>query len=325
MLVACTLLPGVGMLHAQEYLTQGNQHYQNGEYTKAITAYRKAVENRENPALAWFNCGNAWYQLDSIHKAIPCYKAAVVEEPGFVRAWQNLGMLYYEQQDYGGCIAALEHVLSLGEKNNTVLTILGAAHKDLEQYSDAAVYMEQAIERDSSIHDAYLMLYDIARATGDTKEALYWLQRYPQSGSRYYDVLLIKGELLTTFGDTAAALAAYRKSTALKPDRQQAWSELITLMHRMGATYSALLEAEKALTQVKNPVYPALLAGRIAFEAGYYPKAEQFYLLPYEKGHADGVTGLSNLLLAYRRYNDVRGMQRITRLLHGAGNEVHDE
>ncbi len=34
-----------------------------------------------------------------------------------------------------------------------VLTVLGAAHKELEQYSNATIYLQQALERDSSVSD----------------------------------------------------------------------------------------------------------------------------------------------------------------------------
>jgi tetratricopeptide (TPR) repeat protein len=312
-LVSLFTLPATA--HATDYLSRGNDHYRNGDFTKAISAYRAALSNNENPALCWFNLGNALYQSKSPHKAIPCYEAAVVEEPGFVRAWQNLGILYYELEDYGACIAALDHVLAQEPENKTALSVLAAAHKEVADLGMAAVYLERTIALDSSMSEAYLMLYDIARLTGDSREALDWLQKYPDNGSRIYDVLLLSSDLLVQQGDTTRALSALRRCTQMKPERSQGWLDLISLLQRMNATFSALLEAEKVVTGSEPLVPVALSAGRIAFEAGYYDKAERFYATAYHEGHADGVAGLGNLLLAYQRLDDHDGVQRVNEIL----------
>jgi tetratricopeptide (TPR) repeat protein len=302
-------------IYSQEYLSEGNNHYNNGDYKMAIDSYKKAIEFRENPALAWFNMGNAYYQEEASNKAVYCYEASVVEAPDFYRSWVNLGVLCHELKDYGACIAALERAITLKEDDLMVLSVLASAHKELEHFSSAAVYMEKAFELDSTLSDACLMLYDIARNNGDYREALYWLSRYPGTGNRWYEVLLISGEILAEMGDTAGALIKFRQCTRSSPERMQGWFQLVSHLHSMNATYTALIEAEKALLKNQSFISLALLAGHIAFEAEYYDKAEWFFSIAWHAGHPDGAVGMVNMITVYKRYGDNIALDRIYKLM----------
>jgi tetratricopeptide (TPR) repeat protein len=297
------------------YLSQGNDYYREGDYDKAVASYRNAIDNSENPALSWFNLGNAYYQGGTFRNAVSCYETAVMHAPDFARGWINLGVLYYELQDFGACIAALEKALTLNSEDAMVYSVLASAHKDLEQYGSAAIYLEKVLEIDSTLSDAILMLYEIARLTGDRKEAQAWLSKYPEKGGRFYDVQILSGDLLLEKGDTAAALAVFRTCTRFAPERTRGWISLVNLLHRLDADYTALEEARMALESTPPAVGLALLAGRIAFDGGYYDKAEFFFTTAYRGGHPDGVVGLGNLTAIYNRFGDNAGITRIKAVL----------
>ena len=304
-------------LHAQdgEYLSKGNEHYRNGNYAAAITAYTAAIRKGENPAFSWFNLGNSWYQNGNPEKAVSCYETSVSIAPEFPRGWINLGVLYYELQDYGACIAALDRAHVLQTVDPMIWSLLASAHKELEHYGIATVYLEKALEADSSLSDAYLVLSDIARTTGDNREALRRLSRYPRHGARFYDVLLLTGELQLELGDTAAALATFRQCTATEPSRTRGWLSLVDVLKNMNAAYTALIEADRALDNDLSSASIALLAGRIAFENGFYEKAEKYFGHAYQNGSADGTVGLGNVLAVYEKYGDSRGIHRIRMVL----------
>lgn len=302
-------------VYSQGYLSEGNSHYKNGNYKMAIDSYEKAISSRENLALAWFNMGNAYYQEETSNKAVYCYETSVMEAPDFYRSWVNLGVLYHELKDYGACIAALERTITLKKDDLMVLSVLASAHKELEHFSSAAVYMEKAFELDSTLSDACLMLYDIARNSGDFREALYWLSRYPGTGNRWYEVLLISGEIMAEMGDTAGALIKLKQCTRIAPERMEGWIQLVYHLHSMNTTYTALIEAEKALLKNQSFTSLALLAGGIAFEAEYYDKAEWFFSIAWRAGHPDGAVGMGNMITVYKRYGDNIALDRIYKLM----------
>ncbi|KMQ49813.1 TPR domain protein, putative component of TonB system [Chitinispirillum alkaliphilum] len=312
--VFAVLLLFCGNIHAQNagFLSRGNEYYGNSDYEKAITAYGRAIEEDENPAMAWFNKGNAHYQMGNMHKAVSCYQMATLEAPDFLRGWTNLGVIYHEMGDYGASVAALERVLGKsGSQDVLVMSVLASSYKNLHNFSKAAVYLEKVFEMDSTVSDAVLLLYEIAVMTGDNREALRWLSNYPESGSRRYDVLLIKGELMEQMGDTAGALAAFRQCTRISPERMRGWIALVNNLKEMDAVYTALLEAESALKINESFIPLALVAGRIAFEVGFYERAEFFFGLAYNAGHPEGVVGLSNLINVHERYSDYASVVRV--------------
>ena len=319
-----------GLSYAAGYLEKGNDHYRNGAFKKAINAYRMAISAGENRALALFNMANASYQSEDLAAAAANYELSVADAPDFARCWRNLGIMYYELGDCGAAVAALERVLDLeGDSSVTVLLVLASAHKDLEHYGVAATFLERAVERDSTVDEAFLMLYEIARRTGDRSEALGWLGRYPVNGRRYYDVLLLTGELQLEQGDTAAALATFRGSTRIDARRGSGWFKLVNLLYRMDAAFTALEEARTAVASVERPENLCLLAGRIAFEGGYYRRAEDFYERCIRSGHPDGFIGMNNLHAVYERLGDTGGKQRIQQLTdtvnRESGNGTYDE
>jgi len=297
--------------HASDFLSQGNEFYRQGDYARAVHSYQNAIAGNENPALSWYNMGNALYQSGKQHQAISCYEAAVAHAPDFPRGWVNLGVVYYELGDLGASIASLEHAKALERENAMVYSLLAVAHKELEHYGKAAIYLEQALELDSTLSDAFLMRYEIARMTGDNGEALRWLSAYPRTGARYYDVVLLTGELALERGDTAAALGSFRRCTRLAPGKPRGWIELVNVLHRTNAAYTAVLEAERAFENGVSSGALALAAGRIAFDAGYFDKAERFYAIALREGHSDAAVGLNNLMLTYERFHDNEGMKRI--------------
>ena len=330
MLMIFLLTQYSGLSYADGYLEKGNDYYRNGEFEKAITAYRKAVGAGENRALALFNAANASYQTGNIAAAVANYELSAADAPDFARCWRNLGIMYYELGDFGASIAALDRVFALeGDSSVTVLLVIASAHKDLEHYGMATTFLEKAVERDSTVDDAFLMLYEIARCTGDHNEALRWLGRYPMNGTRFYDVQLLAGELHLEQGDTVAALAIFRKATRINPHRRRGWFKLVDLLYRMDAAFTALEEARTAVASVEKPENISLLAGRIAFEGGYYRRAEEFFERCIRSGHPDGFVGMNNLYAVYERFGDTGGKKRIQQLLptgnNGDGNGTHDE
>ena len=308
----CCMSASTGLAYAAGHLEEGNKHYRNGDYQSAIAAYRKAVAAGENRALALFNAANASYQTGNRAAAVAYYELSVADAPDFSRCWQNLGIMYYELGDCAAAVAALDRVQLIdGDTSVTVQLVLASAHKDLEHYGPATTLLEKAIERDSTVSDAYLILYEIARTTGDRKEALGWLDRYPPGGGRNYEVLLLSGELHLENSDTGAALTCFRKCTRIGPRRSSGWFKLVNLLHRMGATFTALEEARAAVARLDKPESVSLLAGRIAFEGGYYRRAEEFYERCIRSGHPDGFVGMNNLYAVYERLGDTGGKERI--------------
>ena len=80
-----------------DYLDQGNQAYEAGEYAVALAQYDSALAQSPSPE-AFYNRGNAYFKLGQTGRALADYRRARVLAPGdpdirhnldFVRAWRR--------------------------------------------------------------------------------------------------------------------------------------------------------------------------------------------------------------------------------------------
>ncbi len=289
---------------AQKHLTKANEYYKSGEFEKAIRAYYQALNNGENPVLAYFNLGNTYFQIDSIAKAIVCYQTSIAEAPEFFRAYLNLGILYYNLDDMAGTAATLEQAFVLEPDNTQVMLILASAYKNLNEYSLAVPLLEQILEKDPSVDECYFILYEIYHTIGDLTESKAWLERYPEDGKRRIDTYQLLGELAEETEDLEQAAFYYNQLISADQERKWTHYQLVRVLYSSGNTLTALHHATNALGRFKDFSELALMAGNIAFEGKFYRKAEKFYVIAYAIGNAGGLIGLQNLLQYYKSQSD---------------------
>ncbi|MBO0321144.1 tetratricopeptide repeat protein [Muricauda sp. CAU 1633] len=70
---------------------QATEHYNKGEYTKAIENYKEILENGEHSAQLYFNLGNCYYKQNAIGPSIYYYEKALLLDPTDSEIINNLG------------------------------------------------------------------------------------------------------------------------------------------------------------------------------------------------------------------------------------------
>jgi len=70
---------------------QGNTHYNEGNYQKAIDLYEKVLEDDFHSAALYFNLANAHYKLNHIAPSIYYYEKALLLDPNHQDALNNIG------------------------------------------------------------------------------------------------------------------------------------------------------------------------------------------------------------------------------------------
>ena len=75
----------------------GNDYYKNGQLDKAIDAYKKAVEQKEDYDAAWANLGAAYYAQQNLEQAEEAYLKAIALSPDDADVVYNLGAIYLQQ------------------------------------------------------------------------------------------------------------------------------------------------------------------------------------------------------------------------------------
>lgn len=87
------VLISMAAVHAQparQFFKEGNEHYRQENYSKAIEAYEQALEEDVSSAALYYNLANAYYKTDQLGEAILYYERAQRLDPDDDEIRQNL-------------------------------------------------------------------------------------------------------------------------------------------------------------------------------------------------------------------------------------------
>jgi tetratricopeptide (TPR) repeat protein len=77
---------------ADSLVLEGNRHYMNREYDKAVDCYTRVMDMGYSASSLYFNLGNAFYKQSNFPKAILYYEKARLLDPGDEDIRQNLAI-----------------------------------------------------------------------------------------------------------------------------------------------------------------------------------------------------------------------------------------
>jgi tetratricopeptide (TPR) repeat protein len=303
-------------------IDHANELYRAGKYRHAVDAYRAALREGANPAVAWYNQGNAWYQLDSLSEAAACYETALLEAPDFCRAHLNLGVLHFNAGDPASAVASLQRAAACDSASEQILLVLAASYRSLEAWGAAVPPLETVVELSPARAEPRLMLFDIYRALGEWDTARSWLESVPDSSAQAAEKYRLLGELAQEALGPREVAYYYGRLVQIDPERRWGWFHLCQALFAQDAVLSGLDKAHEALERFGDFSELALLAGNKAFERGYYHRAEEFYRRAYRLGSPGGVVGIQNLIRAYEQQGDTRRASELVKLGVNAAHPV---
>ncbi len=99
--------------YSEAYMNLGALYAQQGKCEKAITEFRKALENPfyATPAKAFHNIGLCHRLLGEVEQAEQSLKDAVHMDPTLLRAKVDLGILFYQENRLDEAVRAFEDVM----------------------------------------------------------------------------------------------------------------------------------------------------------------------------------------------------------------------
>lgn len=138
LLINILLIVASGIVHAQKdyaVLRQGDEFYEEGRYTDAETAYRKALELNPKPSSA-YNLANSMFLQDRIPEAVEEYKKAITSADNVEvkqRGYYNMGNAYFQNKEYQQSINAYKEALKLNPVDEDAKKNLMLAMRQLKQ------------------------------------------------------------------------------------------------------------------------------------------------------------------------------------------------
>ncbi|HBF19390.1 MAG TPA: hypothetical protein DDW81_04790, partial [Cryomorphaceae bacterium] len=127
------------MGYAQSYrgeVSQGNEAYAKEDYAEAEVAYRKSLDENENPVEGTYNLANSLYRQERWEEAEAQYRksAEMSNDPSVkAQALHNLGNTYMAQEKLDEAIKAYKSSLKQNPRDNETRHNLAKALKQKQQ------------------------------------------------------------------------------------------------------------------------------------------------------------------------------------------------
>jgi len=281
---------------ANKLLDHANALYHNGRYVQAILMYRKAEARGADPVATNFNIANSLFRLEKLPEAAAAYrKAADYSKGEFAPALFNLAAVLYRLMQYSESIAVYHRALRIDEENISAWLYLAEAYQKTGDRVGALRALENAQRLEPGDVSIVYQLAEIYVSFGEFDVAVALVREAYIHNPDETDFLIYIGDIYRSNKNYDASAGAYREALALQTDNLNLLYKLSDVLAEDKKLFLAIDILNKAL-QI-NPSFSdaAIFLGNLAFEAEWWDRAEQAYMLAGQHGNSEAIQGLRNL------------------------------
>jgi tetratricopeptide (TPR) repeat protein len=205
-----------GSVRAWELL--GSAYVNNGEFDKAIDAYRNAVKINPDSSQYWVELALLYGRTGQRDKEIESYRIAVRNNPEFAGAWYKLAIVYRDAAQFDNALEASQQVIRISPGNISAWMLTGYSYGKLGKQDKAIDSYLQAILYDHYSSDAYVCLgiaYNNARREREEAEAYQQALRIkPDESAALFNL----GHYYLGHGDKEKAMDYYSRLKNVDPE-----------------------------------------------------------------------------------------------------------
>lgn len=125
--------PSAQALDAEEWFAKGNELSQKGQFSEAVNAYQKSIEQNPLSPVAHYNLGIAYKNLQTFDKAVASFKKTIELEPFHLDARLSLGNVYNRLNRWEDAIGQLNIVVHRDQNNAEAHGNLGWAYYNFKK------------------------------------------------------------------------------------------------------------------------------------------------------------------------------------------------
>lgn len=155
----------------KRYYDEGKKHYENKEYDEAIECFTKAIELKQDDALAYWCRGLAYGKKREYDKAITDYSKAIDLKPDDAALYYNRGIAYKNKKEYHKAIAEYDKAIELRPDYASAYNNRGIVYKNKQENDKAIADYNKAIEIKPDYALAYLNKAYLLKVGTDYEQA----------------------------------------------------------------------------------------------------------------------------------------------------------
>jgi tetratricopeptide (TPR) repeat protein len=218
----------------RERLLRGREHYRANEYDLAEPFLSELAEGDGEYADVFDMLGVIYHQRGRVADALRMFERALAINPAYTDAALNLAVTYNDLGRYQEAKDLYERVVDASKnaprrldpyargKLANMHADLGAAYRELGQYTDAVREYEKALALGPDFHDVRTRLGATLRDMGNLAAAAEQFERVRLDKPAYLPARLQLGLALYGLGRRADALDEWQQILALEPGHKSA-------------------------------------------------------------------------------------------------------
>jgi len=231
----------VGDIKANLYVSRGTRFQRSGQYLKAISNYKKAIELDPKLALAYNDLGGVYYILKQHSKAISHYNKAIELDPKFSFAYNNRGAAYGDLGEHDKGISDYTKALEINPKSTQAYYNMGDAYYAKGEYDRAISVYNKAIEINPKHADAYHNLGVVYYIKGEYDQAISNYTKALEINPRHAEAYYNRGFAYQNKGIYDQAILDHTKAIEINPKYTKAY-------YSRGMSYSKKGDYDQAIS-----------------------------------------------------------------------------
>ena len=247
---------------------------QNGQEEKAISLYKKAIEQYPNFSDTYLNLGLILKSKGKLDEAEVSTRKAIELSPNNVNAHLSLGIILRNQGELQAAEASIRKAIELNPGHANAHLNLGCILGDAGQLRDAEVSTRKAIELNPNHADAYYNMGNILRGQGKLQAAKVSTCKAIELNPNHADTHLSLGNILREIGNLEEAKVSTHKAIELNPGQADYHSNLGGILRDIGQLKDAEISIRKAIELNPNLADAHSNLGGILRDIGDLKEAE---------------------------------------------------
>lgn len=154
-MILCFSVPAFSQNYREE-VKEGNKAYENGKYTDAEVAYKKAAKDKQASVESTYNLGNTLFKQERYKEAIESFQEAIsMTDDAKIKAeaYHNLGNSYAKDEKLKEAVEAYQQALRLNPKDEETRYNLAKSIRKMKQQEQQQQQQKKDQKKDDQKKD----------------------------------------------------------------------------------------------------------------------------------------------------------------------------
>lgn len=279
------------------YLVRGSFYLKNEKFEEAVLDFMQAWKLDSTHPEALHKLSDTYLAYFKSYEALQILIKAAEKFPDAASTMRHLAKLQLMLKQYDEGFKSLEKARNIGEGIPETAFLTGIFFKEIGDTARAINSLQEAIEGDADIEDAWIILGQLQEAKGNAIAKKYYetaLQRNPSNKQ----ALMAKANFLARNNELLSALRIFKKMQSLDPENADPFYNAGLIFLDVDSIEQASSQFDQAISLNPLLIEGQFYCGLSAEWLGDYKKAKKHYqlalrLAPDYKEAKDGLVRLN--------------------------------